>query len=57
MVVVNVLKFNRNKVDRLAICQSIRTGRLCCLDSKSKVSKEANVILIFIENNFYEGVP
>jgi hypothetical protein len=26
-------------------------------DSKPKVSKEANAILIFIENNFYKGVP
>jgi hypothetical protein len=30
-------------------------GRLYSQDSKPKVSKEANAILIFIENNFYKG--
>jgi hypothetical protein len=38
MVVINVLKFNRNYVDRLTICQSIRMGRLYNQDSKPKVS-------------------
>jgi hypothetical protein len=32
-------------------------GRLYSQDSKSKVSYEENAILIFIENNFYKGVP
>jgi hypothetical protein len=32
-------------------------GRLYSQDSKPKVSYEANAILIFIENNFYKGVP
>jgi hypothetical protein len=43
-------------VDRPTICQSIRMERLYSQDSKSKVSKEANAILIFIKNNFYKGV-
>jgi hypothetical protein len=38
MVVVNVLKFNRFKVDRPTICQSVRIGRLYSQDSKPKVS-------------------
>jgi hypothetical protein len=37
-IIVNVLKFNRNYVDRSTICQSINMGRLCSQDSKSKVS-------------------
>jgi hypothetical protein len=32
-------------------------GRFYSQDSKPKVSYEANAILIFIENNFYKGVP
>jgi hypothetical protein len=44
-------------VNRPTICQSGRMGRLYSQDSKPKVSKEANAILIFIENNFYKGVP
>jgi hypothetical protein len=35
--------------------QSIRMERLCGLDSKSKVPKEAKVILIFKINNFFKG--
>jgi hypothetical protein len=38
MVVFNVLKFNRNYVDRPTICQSVRMGRLYSQDSKPKVS-------------------
>jgi hypothetical protein len=38
MVVFNVLKFNRNWVDRPTICQSVRMGRLYSQDSKPKVS-------------------
>jgi hypothetical protein len=38
MVVFNVLKFNRNWVDRPKICQSVRMGRLYGQDSKPKVS-------------------
>jgi hypothetical protein len=37
-IVVNVLKFNRNWVDRPTICQSVRMGRLYSHDSKPKVS-------------------
>jgi hypothetical protein len=32
-------------------------GRLYSQDSKLKVSKEANAILIFIQNNLSKGVP
>jgi hypothetical protein len=32
-------------------------GRFYSQDSKPTVSSEANAILIFIENNFYKGVP
>ena len=32
-------------------------GILYSHDLKTKVSYEANAILIFIENNFYKGVP
>jgi hypothetical protein len=37
-IIVNVLKFNRNQVDRPTICQSVRMGRLYSQDSKPKVS-------------------
>jgi hypothetical protein len=39
------------------ICQSIRKGRLCSQYSKSKVSKEAMVTLIFTKTNFYKEIP
>jgi hypothetical protein len=38
MVIFNVLKFNRNLVDRPTICQSVRMERLYSQDSKPKVS-------------------
>jgi hypothetical protein len=36
LIVVNVLKFNKNQVDRPTICQSVRIGRLYSQDSKPK---------------------
>jgi hypothetical protein len=44
-------------MDRPTIRQSVRTGSLYSQDSKPEVLKGANAILIFIENNFYKGVP
>jgi hypothetical protein len=38
MVVFNVLKFNRNEVDRPTICKSVRMRRLYSQDSQPKVS-------------------
>jgi hypothetical protein len=40
LIVVNVLKFNRNWVDRPTICQSVRMGRLYSQDSKPRSHKE-----------------
>ena len=37
LIVVNVLKFNKNNVDRPILCQSVRMERLYCQDSKPKV--------------------
>jgi hypothetical protein len=31
--------------------------RSCSQDSKPKFSSKANVILIFLINNFYKGIP
>jgi hypothetical protein len=40
LVVFNVLKFNRNYVDRHTICQTVRMDRLYSPDSKPKVHKK-----------------
>jgi hypothetical protein len=55
LIVVNVLKFNRNQVDRPTIFQSVRMERLYSQDSKSMGLIRSKCHLDFHRKYFLQG--